>query len=123
MGDPFAFVNPREKKMKEGLNEKLIEMAVNDGSKNECSNEHPFKIGESYFIRTVTYHFIGTIKEIMGKWIVLKDASWVADSGRFHVALEKGELSEVEYMDKAIINMDTITDATPWNNKNPKESK
>ena len=108
--------------MKEKLIEKILEMAVGENGEG-CSLSHPFKEGESYFIRTVTYHFIGTIKEIIGKWIVLKDASWVADSGRFHLALEKGELSEVEFMDKAIINMDTITDATPWSNKVPKESK
>ena len=108
--------------MKEALIEKILEMAVKDESFGE-KNDHPFKVGESYFFRTVTYHFVGTIKEIVGKWIILKDASWVADSGRFNVALEKGELSEVEYMDKAILNMDTITDASAWANKLPKESK
>lgn len=107
--------------MNEKLLERVLEVAFKGESKSSC--EHPFKEGESYFIRTVTYHFVGTIKEIIGRWIILKDASWVADSGRFHVALEKGELSEVEYMDKAIINMDTITDASVWNNKVPKESK
>lgn len=109
--------------MKERLIEKILEMAVSENEEMKTSCEHPFKTGDSYFIRTVTYHFVGTIKEIVGKWIVLKDASWVADSGRFNEALEKGTLSEVEYMDKAIINMDTITDATPWKNKIPKESK
>ena len=107
--------------MKEKLIEKLLELAI----KNEVEycQDHPFQEGKSYFIRTVTYHFVGTIKEIIGKWIVLKDASWVADSGRFHIALEKGELSEVEYMEQAIINMDTITDATEWKNNVPKDSK
>lgn len=108
--------------MNEKIVKKLLELAVCDETKL-CNIDHPFKEGESYFIRTVTYHFIGTIKEIVGKWIVLKDASWVADSGRFHEALEKGTLNEVEYMEKAIVNMDTITDATPWNNKTPKDSK
>lgn len=108
--------------MKEGPIEKILEMAIKDEG-GSCDKSHPFKVGDSYFIRTVTYHFVGTVKEIVGKWIVLKDASWVADSGRFNVALEKGELNEVEYMDKAILNMDTITDATLWNNKLPKESK
>ena len=106
--------------MNEKLVEKLLAIAVNDGVTG--STDHPFKEGESYFIRTVTYHFIGTIKEIVGKWIILKDASWVADSGRFHEALEKGTLNEIEYMDKAIINMDTITDATIWIAKVPKKS-
>lgn len=109
--------------MKEALIEKILEMAVKDEIGCSSGLTHPFKVGDSYFIRTVTYHFIGTIKEITGKWLVLKDASWVADSGRFNVALKKGELSEVEYMEKAFINMDTITDVTPWNNKVPKESK
>jgi len=107
--------------MKEKLIERLLELLVDENATK--SSEHPFVIGKSYFIRTVTYHFVGTIKEITGKWIVLKDASWVADSGRFHTALETGELNEVEYMKQAIVNMDTITDATEWENKVPKESK
>jgi hypothetical protein len=108
--------------MNEALLGKIVEAALKENG-SSISSDHPFRVGESYFFRTVTYHFVGTIKEIIGKWIILKDASWVADSGRFHVALEKGELSEVEYMDKAILNMDTITDASMWNNKIPKESK
>lgn len=106
--------------------EKLLELVCElVKEKTGCgeSTEHPFEIGEAYFIRTVTYHFIGKIKEIKGKFLLLSDACWVADSGRFHEALEKGTLSEVEYMETAFVNMDTIVDASPWKNKIPKDSK
>lgn len=91
--------------------------------KSDYCQEQPFEIGKAYFIRTVTYHFIGKVEKIIGDFLILSEASWVADSGRFHEALEKGDLSEVEYMDQAFVNIKTITDATIWKNKTPRNSK
>lgn len=85
--------------------------------------ELPFEIGKAYFIRTVTYHVLGQVKQISGDFLVLEKASWVADSGRFSLAIGKGELSEVEYIDAAIINTNAIADACPWVHKLPTETK
>lgn len=107
--------------MKSALIEKLLEMALQEETKT--NSECPFVVGEAYLIRTVTYHVIGIVKSVTGSFLVLKDASWVADSGRFSEALEKGVLSEVEYAGDAIVSMNAISDAYPWKNKVPKETK
>ena len=39
-----------------------------------------FTKNKSYFIRTVTYHLVGKVAKIDGNFMMLKDASWVADS-------------------------------------------
>jgi len=83
----------------------------------------PFKKGQSYFIRTVTYHLIGKVKEIVGGFLVLEDASWIADSGRFMDALKKGSLSEVEPCGDAYVNVASVTDAFPWKHALPKDQK
>lgn len=84
----------------------------------------PFQIGEKVFIRTVTHYQTGKVKEIVGKFIILDEAAWIADSGRFHDALTKGTLSEVEPIPGTIrINSDTIVDAFPWTHDLPKVQK
>lgn len=81
----------------------------------------PFEVGKKYFVRTVTYHLVGKVLEIDGDFLILTDASWVADSGRFSKALELGGLREIEYVGEAIINMKAITDAFPWHHDCPKK--
>ena len=84
----------------------------------------PFSIGEKVFIRTVTHYLTGQVKEIVGKFLILNEAAWIADSGRFYDALEKGTLNEVEPIpDSVRINSDTIVDAFPWKHKLPKDQK
>lgn len=107
--------------MKISLVEKLLEKALEVDT--EISNDLPFEIGKSYFIRTVTYHVIGTVDKISGPFLVLSEASWVADSGRFSKAITEGELSEVEYIGQMFVNTSAIADATRWNHKNPKVTK
>jgi len=80
-------------------------------------------IGKSWFIRTVTYHLVGKIEKRIGDFFVLKDASWVADSGRFTQAIKKGTLNEVEPVGDALVNIHAITDAFPWRHKLPTEQK
>lgn len=107
--------------MKTSLVEKLLEKALDTDT--ECSSDLPFEVGKSYFIRTVTYHIIGTVDKISGPFLVLSEASWVADSGRFSKAIAEGELSEVEYIGQMFVNTTAIADATRWNHKNPKVTK
>lgn len=84
----------------------------------------PFAVGKSYFIRTVTYHQVGRVRAVVGGFLILDDASWVADSGRFMDALKSGKLNEVEPMgDGIIVNMSSICDAAPWAHALPKDQK
>ena len=84
----------------------------------------PFKVGDAYFIRTVTYFATGRVKAIVGQFLVLEDAAWIADTGRFREAIMKGILNEVEPVEVAMfVNISSITDAFPWTHKLPREQK
>lgn len=88
--------------------------------------EKLFQVGNKVFVRTVTYHLVGEITgfEVFDSttFVHLANASWVADSGRFHTALAKGELSEVEVVGDAVVNLASITDAFPWRHELPTKS-
>jgi hypothetical protein len=87
------------------------------------SPEHPFEGGKCYFIRTVTYHLVGRVKHVLKNFLVLEDASWVADSGRFMQAIKQGTLSEVEPVGVAYVSLGAITDAFPWAHELPRNQK
>ena len=84
----------------------------------------PFKVGQSYMIRTVTMINLGRVKEIVGAFMVLESAGWVADTGRYHEALSKGTLGEFEpYPDISIVGLGSIVDAQPWLFELPRGAK
>lgn len=65
-------------------------------NKSDADN-HPYKIGKPYLIRTVTMIVTGRLKWVGDKEIVLEEAAWIADTGRFSDALlDAGKLNEVE---------------------------
>ncbi len=99
---------------------KEIQNTIGNNSSQKC----PWVIGEKYFIRTVTMHLMGELILLNNKELVLKNASWIADSGRFHDFLRDGKLNEVEpFVSDVIINRDCIVDATRWNHELPKDQK
>jgi len=80
----------------------------------------------NYFIRTVTHYLTGMLVEVTDKEIVLKNAAWIADTGRYANAMSEGKFSEVEpYPDDqlVLVNRDSIIDATQWTHKLPREQK
>lgn len=86
----------------------------------------PWCVGQCYLIRTVTYHVLGRLAWVGPTELVLEDASWVADSGRWHEALAKGVLSEVEPAPApgaAIVGRGAIVDAYPWHHPLPRIAK
>ena|SRR5215475_5406552 len=81
-------------------------------------------IGKNYFIRTVTMHILGHLTEITNTELLITNASWVADSGRFHDALKAGVLDEVEpFINPVIVNRQSIIDATEWHHALPVKQK
>jgi len=84
------------------------------------------KIGAAVFVRTVTMHYTGVVTAIDGHWIHLAEAAWIADSGRFSAALEKGTLSEVEpYPGAGFVSVarGAIVDVSPWSHALPRAVK
>ena len=56
--------------------------------------------------------------------IVLDDAAWIADTGRFYNALKDGTLSEVEpFIGPVSINRGSIVDVTEWKHALPRTQK
>jgi hypothetical protein len=81
------------------------------GKSQDC--ESAFLVGEKYFIRTATYHVTGQIIKITPSELVLSDAAWIADSGRFSNALKTCSFLEVEpYHNPVIVSRLAIIDAT-----------
>lgn len=87
-------------------------------------SESLWEIGKNYLIRTVTMIQLGKLKKVTDKELLLSDACWVADTGRFQQALEKGTLNEVEMFQRdVIVGRGGIIDATEWLTDLPKTQK
>ena len=85
-----------------------------------------WKIGQNYFIRTVTHHLVGKLIAVAAKELWLIDASWVADDGRFMQAIKDGVLKEVEpFPDGAEISVGrgALIDAVVWTHPLPRVQK
>lgn len=79
-------------------------------------NNGPFRVGQKLFIRTVTYHLTGEVVSVDGAFLTLRNAAWIADSGRYQQAIESSTFDEVEpYPDDrdVYINTSAIVDAVP----------
>jgi hypothetical protein len=88
------------------------------------SAPHPYVIGVSVFIRTVSYHYTGRVAAVYPGEIVLTDAAWIADSGRWSLALATGSLTEVEpYPGEVIISRGAIVDVSRWLHPLPRTVK
>ena len=55
-----------------------------------------WEIGKVYLIRTVTHIQTGRLIAVTPSELVLEDAAWIADTGRFSGALASADFSEVE---------------------------
>lgn len=57
----------------------------------------PWEVGKPYFIQTVTHYYTGRLIGKTATELVLEDAAWIADTGRFTQAMESPDnFSEVE---------------------------
>lgn len=72
-----------------------------------------WEIGQNYLIRTVTMVDTGRVVAVTQHEVVLEDAAWIADTGRFAQAVEKAEFGEVEPFPsgRVIVGRGAIIDA------------
>jgi len=71
-----------------------------------------WEIGKIYLVRTVTMIQAGTLKKVAPSEIILENAVWVADTGRFSDSLQTGDFSEMEpFNNDVIIGRGAIVDA------------
>ncbi len=93
-------------------------------AKKVTANYYPWQIGKNYLIRTVTNYFTGRLIHVGHLELVLADAAWIADTGRFSDAVRNGTLNEVEpYPGEVIVGRGSITDACVWDSSLPREQK
>jgi len=73
----------------------------------------PWIIGKVYLIRTVTMIDTGILVAATDKELVLEEAAWIPDTGRFSEAIKKAEFNEVEPFPsgRVIINRGCVIDA------------
>lgn len=79
------------------------------------AGDSPFELGACYFIRTVTHYFTGRLIEVWDQEIVLEDACWIADTGRFNEFVAGKTFNESEPFPKGarvIIGRGSIIDMT-----------
>lgn len=93
-------------------------------TKATVRNVGVWNVGQSYVIRTVTMIQIGRLIEVTDNELVMEEASWIADTGRWMNFLKDGKINECEpFPDKIIVGRQSIIDATQWNHKLPKDQK
>lgn len=64
--------------------------------KGAKQQDSPYEIGQVYLIRTVTMIDTGRVVRVTPQEIVLSEAAWIADTGRFADALQRVTFNEVE---------------------------
>ena len=77
-------------------------------------NSH-WPIGGNMMIRTVTHIVTGKIVKVTSSEIVVTDAAWIADTGRYAGAVASGDFGEVEpYPEgqQVIVGRGALIDAT-----------
>lgn len=92
---------------------------------NNSTTAHPFQIGKGYFIRTITHHFTGRLIAVYPSELVIEDAAWIADDGRFKDAVAEGKFNEVEPFPDGpvVIGRNSIIDACVIETKLPRSQK
>ena len=86
------------------------------GNTSLPSQPHYYEIGEPYLIRTVTFIYTGKLVAVSEHELVLEDAAWIADTGRFADSLKDlNKLKEIEpYPDgRVLIGRGALVDAHP----------
>ena len=102
----------------------LVELKELIGGNQKPGLSHSYKVGENYIIRTVTFFYTGKLEAVTDTDLLLSDAAWIADTGRWADCLKTGKLNEVEpFTEAVIIPRGVVIDATVWKHALPKDQK
>jgi hypothetical protein len=89
---------------KDSIDSRLVDLSSEVG---------PWEIGKNYLLRLVTVYDAGKLIGVGPQELILEDASWIPDTGRFADVLKSCDFSEVEPFPKGrvIVNRDAVIDA------------
>lgn len=85
-------------------------------------------IGQAVFIQAVPLYYTGRVVRVDDRYIVLDQAAWIADTGRFHKAMAEGReaLVEVEPLPKdriVRISHGSVLSVMDWPHSLPEATK
>jgi hypothetical protein len=102
----------------------LKELLSNAPIKNDVWQPYP-QAGTNVFIRTVTMAYTGRLVDVTANEIVLEEATWIADTGRFYDFLKTGKLNEAEpfLAGRVIIGRGSLIDLCEWQHALTREQK
>jgi len=86
---------------------------------------HPYPVGSPVFIRSVTMYYTGVLVEVYPQELVLEEAAWIPETGRFADALKKATFGEVEPfpVGRVVIGRGAIVDCCQLAGSPPREQK
>lgn len=90
------------------------------------SNPYQGYIGKNIMVRTVTMIYTGKLIDVYPEELVLTDATWIAETGRWMEFISNGVTKECEpYPDDhpVIIGRGGILDVTEWTSVLPRSQK
>jgi hypothetical protein len=122
MGSKSITVGGKTVELTELQHEKLLEILDKEVARYE---EFEDIIGTDVFIRGVTMYYTGHVEGITNGFIKLKDAAWIASTGRF-ADFMKGKPDgnqEVEPMGNTMVSISSILDISPLQMSLPLEQK
>ena len=111
---------------------KLLSAAIDDnneeappvGASRTGLRSHSFEVGKAYLIRTVTMYYTGRVVAVTDSDVVLEDAAWIADTGRYSNSLAEGSLNEVEpYPGRVAVCRGAMVDFAEWQHALPRTQK
>ena len=59
--------------------------------------KHPYQIGKTYLVQTVTHYYTGRLENVYKQELVLARAAWVANTGRFADSVKNASFVDVEF--------------------------
>lgn len=85
------------------------------------------RLGESYFVQTVTHYYVGKLAALTPLFMILEEASWVADAGRLACTLQQGleaqKDTEIEPVGLQYVSIMSIVGVTVYAHPVPVEQK
>jgi len=82
-----------------------------------------WKIGQAYCVRTVTNYWTGRLVAVTEHELVLEEAAWIADTGRFSNFFTDGPDEAEPIEGPVIIGRGSIVDAQEWRITLPRSQK
>ena len=74
----------------------LVDLEFGPSTLKRIDADSHWEIGQPYMIRTVTMIDTGILVAVTPQELILEEAAWIPDTGRFADAVAKAEFGEVE---------------------------